>query len=322
MKRILIGTAAFALVITLAGCSPSASDSGIPSRADQPALSEQGASGEEAADFADSADAAENRQIVTVGTMSITAEDPVAAAGEATRIVETAGGRIDARSETAASDDQPGGATLTLRVPSATLSDTIDDLKKLGESTNVSLQESDVTTQAQDLDARISASRASVDRITALLASATDIKVLIELEDAISERQGELESMEAQRRSLADQVSLSTIDLYLVSPEQAPAEVPETFWSGLVVGWTGFVGFVGFLLVAVGVLLPWLVMAGILGLLLLVALRQRRRRLAGRTPPDAPTPAPAAAPAPADAPPIGAGVGADDGGSGRATTDG
>jgi len=305
MKRILIGTAAFALAVTLTGCSGSASDSGIPSQAEQPALSEQGASGDEGADFAGAADAAVERQIVTVGSISITAADPVAAAGEATRIVESAGGRIDARSETAASDEEPGGARLTLRVPSDTLSDTIDELKTLGDSTNVSLQESDVTTQAQDLDARISASRASVDRITALLATATDIKVLIELEDAISERQGELESMEAQRRSLADQVSLSTIDLYLVSPEQAPAEAPDTFWSGLVVGWSGFVGFVGFLLVAVGVLLPWLVMAGILALLLLVALRQRRRRAAlGAPATETPAETPAEAPGTADAPPV------------------
>jgi len=305
MKRILIGMAAFALAATLTGCTASASDSGAPSQAEQPALSERGASGDEAADFAGAGDAAVDRQIVTVGSMSITADDPIAAAGEATRIVESAGGRIDARSETAASDGEPGGATLTLRVPSDTLSDTIDELKTLGDSTNVSLQESDVTAQTQDLDARISASRASVDRITALLATATDIKVLIELEDAISERQGELESMEAQRRSLADQVSLSTIDLYLVSPEQAPAEAPDTFWSGLVVGWTGFVGFVGFLLVAVGVLLPWLVMAGILALLLLVALRQRRRRIARGTPDESSSAGtPADAPGTSDAPPV------------------
>jgi hypothetical protein len=280
MKRSLIGTAALALVLALTGCSASGADSGAASGAAQ-----QGAASEQAAG---DSEAAADRQIVTVGTMSITADDPVAAAGEATRIVEQAGGRIDARSETAPGDGEPGGALLTLRVPSDILSDTIDELKALGESTSVSLQESDVTSQTQDLDARITASRASVDRLTALIASASDIKVLITLEDAVSERQAALESMEAERRSLADQVSLSTIDLQLVSPERAPIAAPDTFWGGLTVGWGGFTGFVGFLLVAAGVLLPWLVTAAVLALVTLVALRRRRQRVA--TDPATPVP--------------------------------
>ena len=276
MKRSVIGTAGLALVLALTGCSASGADSGA---------AQQGAASEQA--VGDS-EAAADRQVVTVGTMSITADDPVAAAGEATRIVEQAGGRIDARSETAPGDGEPGGALLTLRVPSEILSDTIDELKTLGESTSVSLQESDVTSQTQDLDARITASRASVDRLTALIESASDIKVLITLEDAVSERQAALESMEAERRSLADQVSLSTIDLHLVSPERAPIAAPNTFWGGLTVGWGGFTGFVGFLLVAAGVLLPWLVTAAVLALVTLMALRRGRRRVA----PEPTTPAP------------------------------
>lgn len=282
MKRILITAAAFALAVSLAGCTANssvgeASDSSVPSTADQPMRS----GAESASGFADASGGVADtvdRQVVTTGSISLTAEDPIAAAADATRIVERAGGRIDARTETAPTERDRGHAMLTMRVPSATLTATLEELKALGTSPDVSLQEADVTTQAQDLDARIGALRASVDRLTALLSSATDTDVLIKLETAISERQGTLESMEAQRRSLADQVSLSTIDLYLVSPEDSPAETPDTFWSGLVTGWTSFTGFVGFLLVAAGVLLPWALVAGVLaGAVLLVVRRARRK---------------------------------------------
>jgi len=300
MKRILIGSTALAVVVVLSGCtadtaSLQSSDSSAPME-QQPATgfaspndatAESGASdgGISRLEGGTAVAAAVDRQVVTTGSMTVTADDPIEAAGTATTIVERVGGRVDARRETAPTDDGRGSATLTLRVPSETLNATIDELEELGTSQNVALDRVDVTTQTQDLAARISASRASVDRLTALLATATDVEVLITLETAISDRQGALESMEAQQRSLADQVSLSTLDLYLVSPEDSPAATPDTFWSGLVTGWTSFTGFVGLVLVAAGVLLPWALVAGVLGLGVVLVMRRIRRRPASASGP-------------------------------------
>ena len=69
--------------------------------------------------------------------------------------------------------DQDGGsATLTLRVPADDLTDILERLKALGEVQEVSLNSSDVTMETQDLDARISALSASIDRLLGLLATA------------------------------------------------------------------------------------------------------------------------------------------------------
>jgi uncharacterized small protein (DUF1192 family) len=288
MRRILIPAVLLAVAVCLAGCSTSqsASDSAAPSVRDgaQSSMTDDGAGGpvESEAGVVDGAAlVAPDRSVVTTGTVTVTAEDPIAAATEAVRIVEGAGGRVDARTETAPTKQTQGAANLTLRIPSSALTATVDALKKLGTSPNVSLSSVDVTTQTQDLDARIAALRASVDRLTALLATATDTKVLIELETAISERQGNLESMEAQRRSLADQVSLSTVDLALISVTDAPVEQPDTFWSGLAAGWGALTGFAGLLLVAAGVLLPWAALAAVgAGLVLLVVRRRRASRAA------------------------------------------
>ena len=126
------------------------------------------------------------------------------------RIVEAAGGRIDGRTEYAPTETDQGSATLQLRIPADKLTATLDKLEELGRADEVSLSTSDVTVESQDLDARITALRASIERLNGLMAQATDIDDLITLESAISSRQGELESLEAQQRYLADQVSMST----------------------------------------------------------------------------------------------------------------
>ena len=281
MRRILVTTVLLAAAVSLAGCtaSPSVSEQAAPDVIE--GSSESLIGPPKSADDTSVATLTEvDRSVVTTGTMTVAADDPIAAAADAVRIVEGAGGRTDARTEAAPTESSEGSATLSLRIPSPSLTATLDKLKALGDTPTVSLKSVDVTTQTQDLDARISALRASVDRLTALLATATDTKVLIELESAISQRQGDLESMEAQQRSLADQVSLSTVELSLISVTDAPVTEPDTFWSGLAAGWAALTGFVGFLLVALGVLLPWIVLAGVGVAVGLVVLQRRRAAIA------------------------------------------
>jgi len=294
MRRILLPTLVIAVAVSLAGCTANTqSDTAtLPAQSgQQPSQSESLQAPDSAGSrFAESSEGAvgdagavvqQDRSVVTTGSVTVTAVEPIEAASEAVRIVEAAGGRVDARTETAPQKGDRGSASLTLRVPSSSLTATLDKLKALGKTENVALTSVDVTTQVQDLDARISALRASVDRLTALLSTATDTDTLIKLETAISERQGNLESLEAQQRGLADQVSLSTIELMLISVADAPVETPDTFWSGLVAGWAAFTGFLGFLLVAAGVLLPWIVLAALAaGVTVLVVRRRRSARAA------------------------------------------
>jgi hypothetical protein len=289
MRHILVPTVIVAVAIALTGCSASAGGSSSDSASESgPVAGDStsrdngaGLAADSAADSAEGSFADADRSVITTGYVTVVAESPVEASAEAARITEAAGGRVDARTETAATEGNDGNATLTLRIPSDTLSDTLEKLKALGDVEEVSLSSSDVTTEVQDLDARISALSASVDRLTALLATATDTDILIKLESAISERQGTLESMEAQQRSLADQVSMSSVQLNLVSPANAPVKQPETpanFVDGLAAGWGAFVGFVSFLLVALGVMLPWIVLIGAIVVVVLLLMRRAKRR--------------------------------------------
>ncbi len=223
-----------------------------------------------------------NRDVITTGSLSITAPNPVAASESAVTITEQAGGRVDSRSENPATDIQPASATLTLRIPSDELDRTLTDLKKLGRLNFVSLTAQDVTQQRQDLDARITALTTSVDRLLALMASATSTADLISIESALSSRQGELESLKSQRDFLADQIDYSTVQLELVAEGTVAAGGPDNFWTGIAAGWTALITALGGLLIGLGVALPWLVALAIVGaiVLLIVRLFARSRKAA------------------------------------------
>ena len=72
---------------------------------------------------------------------------------------------------------------------------------------------------------------------------------------------------------------MSTVTLQLRSDAAAPPIKPADFWSGLGTGWQAFAGFWAAVLVTFGVLIPWLIFAGVAaGAVLLVRRDVRRRR--------------------------------------------
>jgi hypothetical protein len=296
MRRTLLGTILLAAALALTGCSAGTATDPEPMNPGVVAPDE----GQEGAGGADGGVVDEqDRDVVVTGEVAITTEDPISAADDAIRIVESAGGRIDARTEYAPANGDNGSAALTLRIPAAKLTAVLDDLKELGDPEQVRITSNDVTVESADLDARISSLRASIERLTGFLTSADDIDQLIALEGQLTTRQGELESLEAQQRLLVDQVAMSTISLYLSSDTLVPATVPSDFWSGLQAGWGAFVAFWTGLVIAFGVLLPWLVAAGIVTLVVLLVVRRIRSRR-----PSTPSATPTTATPPPAAPPI------------------
>ncbi|MCB2411625.1 DUF4349 domain-containing protein [Demequina sp. TTPB684] len=250
--------------------------------------------------------AADNRALIVTGSLYITVEDPIAASDRAADIVEGAGGRIDARNETAPDDRDGGSAALTMRIPENRLDDVVDDLRELGTVDHYTTEGRDVTTEVTDLAARISTLRESTERIRGLLAEAKDLRDIITLEDELAARQAQLQSLEAQQRGLDDQVSLSTIDLSLTTE---PIEVveeeddsPKSFWDGLVSGWDALAGFVSVALVVIGVLLPWAAAAALIAFVVMALVRARRSRRERGAAASAPVSASPATAAPTAAP--------------------
>ncbi|MFF1878531.1 DUF4349 domain-containing protein [Leifsonia sp. NPDC058230] len=282
--------AVLAAAILLAGCTSSGSGSSggsAGSVAENP--TKQGAA-DSAADPATSETVlSSNRDIVTTGTVSLTVADPIAAADAATGAVERAGGRVDSSTEQPGTAGEKAGATLVLRIPAERLSTTLSTIKRLGTVNSVSLKSDDVTTRSRDVDARITALQTSVDRLLALMSSATTTADLITIESTLSARQAELDSLTAQKAALDDQVDMSTITLELHAKGTVAAPAPASFWSGLGTGWDALVATLGGVLVALGVLLPWLAVVGVVGgavwfIVHRMRATKRARPLPGETP--------------------------------------
>jgi Domain of unknown function (DUF4349) len=308
MRRLLRTATAAVFVALLVGCTGSGSDSGSADGgagegvgAPQPAVPGDlgGAPG---------VDTDEERQVVTTASASLAVEDPADAAQRVSELVESAGGRVDERTEQAGSGkDALDGATadLVVRVPADALTGLLADLEDLGDVETVSVSRSDVTATAVDLDARIEALQTSVDRLLGLMDEAADTEALLAAERALSERQAELESLQSQRALLADQVELSTLSVHLGTFGVAPAGGPDGFLDGFGTGWRALVTAGSAVVITVGVLLPWLAVAAVLTAAVLVPIRLSRRRAAVAAPAAAGPPMPGAQgpPAPSGPPP-------------------
>ncbi|WP_068154299.1 DUF4349 domain-containing protein [Rhodococcus phenolicus] len=272
MRRLLVVlVTAMALLVT--GCGGTDTDSGGGPAGSVPASPSLADGTRESAPS--DTQVTERKEIVT-GQLMLTAADPVAAGRQVVTIVEDSGGRVDSVTE------QPEiSSVLTVRVPADRLEGTVDELRGLGEVTSLTTTRDDVTLQYTDLEARISALQASVDRLRALMASAANTADLIEAENALADRQAELDSLTAQQRYLSDQIDLSTL-IVDISAEPRRPDDRDSFWDGVVAGWDHLRSAVGDSIVALGVALPWIVFllvgAGVVYLIVRLLARIGRRR--------------------------------------------
>ena len=271
-----------ALLVGAAACSPTAQDdSAAVLVAQDEAPGADGArttvAGEDVA--------AESRQVITTASVTVVVRDAREAADEAAAIAAEVGGRVDSRSERANEDEVPPSAYLTLRVPADRVEGVLDDLKELGDVRNLSLDRRDVTLTVTDLDARIQALEVSVARLQDLMSSATSTADLLQAENALTQRQANLDSLQAQRTYLAEQVALATISVALLPEEVAPTPAPGSFVGGLATGWNALVTAFNRVVEVAGILVPWTVLAGLLvaaGYLARRRSRARRRRASAR----------------------------------------
>jgi hypothetical protein len=153
-----------------------------------------------------------------------------------------------------------------------------DQVARLGKVTSRGQTSSDVTQQSIDIASRLATQKASVARIRALLAHATKISDIVAIEGELSQRESDLESMEAQLKGLDDAVDLSTLTVSL-NAQGAPRPKPHDntgFVAGLSSGWDAFLTSLVAVLTVFGALLPFGIVLALVALPVLVLWRRRR----------------------------------------------
>lgn len=232
---------------------------------------------------------AADRQIIVNASASLRVTDVRAAADALTTLAAEHGGhveglRVGGDGTVVYSPDGAilpvSGGWISMRVPAADLDAVMAALAEYGEVLSTTVDESDVTAAAIDLQARIDAAEASVLRLSELMAQAGSVSELLEAESTLTARQGELESYRQQLEDLQDQVAMSSLTVSLTQ-EQAPvAADPAGFGDGLSAGWAGLIAAANGLVVVLGFLLPWLAVAAVAALLVWGVVRVIRGRRA------------------------------------------
>jgi hypothetical protein len=206
-----------------------------------------------------------NRMLVRTANIDLTAHDVGKVAAGARDIAIAQGGysgQEDVREDT---------ATLTLRIPSDRFDQALGELSELGTVTRSNQRADDVTEEVVDLDSRITTQRASVDRIRTLLAKATTVDEIVRIEQELTTREADLESLEQRRQALGGQVALSTVTIKVSRSTAPPAvqreEESSGFVAGLSDGWHAFLDAGAVTLQVLGAVLPFLLVLAVPGVL-------------------------------------------------------
>jgi hypothetical protein len=116
----------------------------------------------------------------------------------------------------------PRGIVASLRVPSSELPSALANLRAIGRVEREKQSGEEVTQQHTDLVARLQNSRATEQRLRDILAQRTGrIEDVLQVEEEIARVRGEIESMEADQKTLEHRVEFATIDLELVEEYKA-----------------------------------------------------------------------------------------------------
>lgn len=216
-----------------------------------------------------------DRKLIRTANLDLAAPNVVEVTNRARDIAVALGGF--AGQEDIHGDD----ATLTLHIPANQFDRALGQLSALVPSDKVrsrSETAEDVTEQLVDVQSRIATQRTSVQRVRDLLAKATSLADVVQIEGELTKREADLESLEKREQTLTGQVALSQVTVKVGKDTTPPLARQDSggFLSALAGGWHAFLATGGVLLQVLGALLPFLVALGIPGVIL--ARRWLRRR--------------------------------------------
>ncbi|NYD51020.1 putative lipid-binding transport protein (Tim44 family) [Actinomadura luteofluorescens] len=225
------------------------------------------------------------REVVHTADLRVRAGDVEAAAAKAKQLVAAAGGYVERES----TSSDPARSEIALKIPGDRYAEVLGRLgTELGTKLSLSQQAEDVTGEVADVDARVRSAKATLESFRKLLGRANSVGEIMSIEQEISEREADLEALQARQKSLAHRTQFATVTVTLVS-RAAPAEKDEPrggFVGGLENGWHAFTAFVGGVAAVLGWLLPFLVAAAVVGLPALALRRRRRARSAADPAPE------------------------------------
>lgn len=186
-------------------------------------------------------------------------------------------------------------ANFTLRIPADRLGAFTEALSACGSIIKSNEYVDEVTDTYYDVTARLETLKLQEERLLAILAKATELKDVITLESALSDVRYQIERYQGQLRRLDDQISMSTVNIYVsevytytptyTTPKTLGERLSQSFTRGLEDLVDSFENFLVWFVRNVFTLAIWTVII----ILAVVVVRRRIRKMRSKSSPAAET---------------------------------
>jgi hypothetical protein len=227
-----------------------------------------------------------SQSIIYTASLTLRSPDVMATAKRAIGIATAAGGYTSNENAVAGPHGRPGGTVaLTLKVPVPLYQMVLAQLSSLGKQVALTQQATDVTQEVANVNSLATSEQAAITALQGLLRRAATVPNLLQVQQQISSDESSLEALQAQQRALDHETSYATVSMTLLSTQHAVVHKHKRttrrgFTAGLAAGWRALRHATAWLLTALGVALPFLIVLAILA----AAGYAGRRRLTRRRP--------------------------------------
>ena len=221
------------------------------------------------------------RQVIRTAELEVRVDDVAKAERKVNQLIDGVHGYVENASST---DLATSGARLTIkcRVPVDTFPSIIDAFEHLGVRLSKTVGSEDVTEKVVDMDARLKTMAAQEEVYRGLLRNTKSLKDSLDVHERLMQLREEIESIAAQRKSLASQAAFSTISVTLDQKADAaiaatadPNWVSQSWGEAWTSATTFFRGIVSMLI--------WLLAYSPVWIALLLALRFGIKAIKGKT---------------------------------------
>jgi hypothetical protein len=211
--------------------------------------------------------------VIRTGTFSLEVEDVDASLTKLTGVVKSQGGYVSGSYRY--TDTSTPYLTVTFRVPAASFDAAVLALRAEGTVLSEQISTYEVTMQLVDLEARLRNLRASETALLELMTRATTVSDVLAVQTQLTSVRSDIESYDAQRASLADQVAMTTVSVTIspigssignaTSGFDLGKEVSRAVANLIAVGRTVIIAAINLVIVVVPIALVGALAGGLLG---------------------------------------------------------
>jgi hypothetical protein len=172
----------------------------------------------------------EAAQIVKTGALSLEVADIDKSSTLAQAAISGLGGYVSASSRSGSGDNVI--SSITFHVPSAKWDEALAAIRKLGSKTiSEETDSTDVTAQVIDLNARLDNLQRTETALQAIMNKATVIADVLAVQNQLTQTQGQIEQLTAQRDHLKSQAAMSTLTATFQLPSKTVITQAAQGWT-------------------------------------------------------------------------------------------